>query len=181
MPEVKGITVSPGAPDTPREADEDAVYRFLENRGIAFLRADHAPANTMEDCVAIEKALETHVPKNLWLCNRQKTDFYLLVMPADKPFHTKDITAPLGCSRLSFASEEPLWEYLHIRPGAVSPLGLIHDTGKHVRLVLDRDLLAYDTLAFHPCRNHATVRVTQEDFTSRVLPALGHEATWITF
>lgn len=181
MLEINEISVYPGAPDTPRDEDEEAVYRFLEDADVGFIRAEHAPADTMEDCAAIEQALEARVPKNLWLCNRQKTEYYLLVMPSDKPFRTKDITAPLGCSRLSFAPEEPLWEFLHIRPGAVSPLGLIHDIGRRVRLVLDRDLLAYDMLAFHPCRNRATVRMSRQDFIDRVLPALGHEPAWITF
>jgi Ala-tRNA(Pro) deacylase len=181
MLEVNDITVYPGAPNTPRDKDEENVYRFLEKTGVSYLRAEHAPADTMEDCAVIEKVLDARIPKNLWLCNRQKTDFYLLIMPPDKPFHTKDITEPLGCSRLSFAPEDPLWEYLHIRPGAVSPLGLIYDLDHHVRLVLDQDLLTYDRLAFHPCRNHATVRMTRLDFVDRVLPALGHEPTWITF
>jgi len=181
MSEVRDITVFPGAPDAPRDEDEDAVYRFLEDLGVSFLRADHPPADTMEACEAIGEALDAHVPKNLWLCNRQKTDFYLLVMPAGRPFHTKDITKPLGCSRLSFAPEEPLAEYLHIRPGSVSPLGLLFDRDRKVRLVLDRELLRFPALAFHPCRNHSTVRVTLDDFTDRILPALGHGSGWITF
>jgi len=156
------------------------VYQTLSRLGIDFVRADHAPAFTMEDCQAIEQALGCPVPKNLFLCNRQQTDFYLVIMPADKPFKTKDLSHQLGCSRLSFGPEEPLWEYLRIRPGAVSPLGLLHDGARRVRFLADRDLEAQEYLAFHPCRNTSTVRISLRNLLDRFLPDTGHEVTRIT-
>jgi len=164
---------------TPRDPEEEAVYALLERLNIPFLRADHGPAHTMEDCLAIQKALGAPIPKNLWLCNRQMTEFYLMVMPGDKPFKTKDVTKPLGCSRLSFAPDESMREVLRLRPGAVSPLGLLFDEGRRVRLILDEDLRAWEAAGFHPCRNTSTVRLTMADFLGKVLPALGREPACI--
>ena len=89
-----------------REEREIRVYDFLDELGIEYFRTDHEEANTMEKCNEIDRILDTIICKNLFLCNRQKTDFYLLMMPGDKPFKTKDITKQLGCSRLSFASPD---------------------------------------------------------------------------
>ena len=115
---------------------EIRVYDFLESLGISYERVDHEPAMTMEACEEIDKAMGTAMCKNLLLCNRQKTDFYLLLMPGDKVFQTKELSAQLGVSRLSFAPAEPMEEFLDITPGSLSVLGLMNDKNMRVRLII---------------------------------------------
>ena len=164
----------------PRSETETAVYRLLEQENIEFARIDHDAADTMEICAGIEKDLGAPICKNLFLCNRQQTDFYLLMMPADKAFKTKYISSQLGCARLSFASEEQMVKYLDIHPGAVSPMGLMNDKEKKVHLVIDRDLLSADTFGCHPCVNTSTIRLKLSDFLGKFLPAVAHGYTAVT-
>lgn len=155
---------------------EIKVYDLLDSLGIEYQRTDHGHANTMEACNKIDKILGTIICKNLFLCNRQKTDFYLLMMPGDKPFKTKDITKQLGCARLSFASEEYMEEYLNIKPGAVSIMGLMNDTDNHVQLVIDRPVVESDTMGCHPCVNTSSLKLKTKDVMEKFLPAVHHKA-----
>ena len=169
-----------GRPTDDRIPQEMAIYDELERQGISFERVDHDHADTMEDCRKIEEVLDAKICKNLFLCNRQKTQFYLLLMPGNKPFHTKDLTGQLGCSRLSFAGEEPMHELLGVTPGSVSVLGLLNDTENRVRLVIDRDVLQPEFFACHPCRNTSSLRIATADLTGRILPALRHEPDYVS-
>ncbi len=155
---------------------EIKVYDLLDSLGIEYQRTDHCHADTMEACNKIDKILGTIICKNLFLCNRQKTDFYLLMMPGDKPFKTKDITKQLGCARLSFASEEYMEEYLNIKPGAVSIMGLMNDTDNHVQLVIDRPVVESDTMGCHPCVNTSSLKLKTKDVMEKFLPAVHHKA-----
>jgi len=155
----------------PREA---RVYDYLDQLGITYMRADHPHADTMEACRAIEEALDVHICKNLFLCNRQKTEFYLLLMPGDKPFKTKEIPPQVGCARLSFAEPEAMLRYLDIEPGAVSVMGLMNDKDHTVRLLIDEDVLEYEYFGCHPCVNTSTIKVRTADITEKYLPALGY-------
>ncbi len=155
---------------------EIKVYDLLDSLGIEYQRTDHGHADTMEACNKIDKILGTIICKNLFLCNRQKTDFYLLMMPGDKPFKTKDITKQLGCARLSFASEEYMEEYLNIKPGAVSIMGLMNDTDNHVQLVIDRPVVESDTMGCHPCVNTSSLKLKTKDVMEKFLPAVHHKA-----
>ena len=155
---------------------EIKVYDLLDSLGIEYQRTDHGHADTMEACNEIDKILGTIICKNLFLCNRQKTDFYLLMMPGDKPFKTKDITKQLGCARLSFASEEYMEEYLNIKPGAVSIMGLMNDTDNHVQLVIDRSVVESDTMGCHPCVNTSSLKLKTKDVMEKFLPAVHHKA-----
>ena len=121
---------------------EMKVYDLLDSLGIEYGRIDHAPAMTMEACLEIDKALHAVICKNLFLCNRQKTQFYLLMIPGDKTFHTKEISSQIGSARLSFADASFMEEFLNITPGSVSVMGLINDTQNRVRLLVDEDVLA---------------------------------------
>ena len=152
-------------------------YDMLDELGIEFDRIDHAPADNMELCRAIDEALGAEICKNLFLCNRQMTDFYLLMTPGDKPFKTKNLSSQLGVARLSFASEEKMWEYLKIRPGAVSVLGLMNDTDKHVRLIVDKDILNGEYIGCHPCVSTTSLRIKTEDVFGKFIKAVGHEMT----
>lgn len=155
---------------------EIKVYDLLDSLGIEYQRTDHDHADTMEACNEIDKVLGTIICKNLFLCNRQKTDFYLLMMPGDKPFKTKDITKQLGCSRLSFASEEYMEKYLNIKPGAVSIMGLMNDTENHVQLLIDRQVIECDTMGCHPCVNTSSLKMKTKDVMEKFLPAVHHKA-----
>lgn len=160
-----------------RSEAETAVYEFLEREHIEYERLDHEAADTMEVCAQIEKRLGAPICKNLFLCNRQQTDFYLLMIPAGKVFKTKYLSSQLGCARLSFATPGHMEEYLHIHPGAVSPMGLMNDTAGRVRLIIDRDLMSLDYFGCHPCVNTSTVKMRLSDLLGKFLPATGHDYT----
>jgi Ala-tRNA(Pro) deacylase len=169
-----------GRPADVRSAREMAAYDFLDALDISYRRADHDAADTMEACVAIEKVLGAPICKNLFLCNRQKTDFYLLLMPGDKPFKTKELSGQLGVARLSFASGEDMEAMLGLTPGSVSVLGLINDKEGRVRLLIDRDLLNAPLVACHPLLNTSTLSFTTKELTEKILPALRHTPTLVT-
>ena len=156
---------------------EIRVYDLLDKLDVDYQRVDHEAAMTMEACVEIDKALNAATCKNLLLCNRQKTDFYLLLMPGDKVFQTKELSAQLGVSRLSFASGEAMEEFLNITPGSLSVMGLMNDEDFRVRLVIDAPVLEGAFIGFHPCINTSTLRVKTADLTERIIPAMGHAPT----
>lgn len=160
-----------------RSEKEIKVYDFLEKAGVGFERADHEPAMTMEICEDIDKTLGALICKNLFLCNRQKTSFYLLMMPGDKPFKTKDLSAQIDSSRLSFAEPELMEKYIGTTPGSASVLGLIFDTEREVRLLIDSDVLRSEFFGCHPCENTSSLKIKTSDLTEKILPALGHAYT----
>lgn len=153
------------------------TYDFLDSLGIEYLRIDHARADTMEACAEIDAALGTAICKNLFLCNRQKTNFYLLLMPGDKPFKTKDLSAELCISRLSFAGAEDMEKYLGLFPGSVSIMGLLNDKDLQVRLVIDKAVLEEEYFACHPCENTSSIKLKTSDLTDKIIPALKHDLT----
>ena len=170
-----------GRPENPdgRLDREIRVYDMLDNLGIEYERVDHEAAMTMEACEAIDEALGMLMCKNLFLCNRQKTNFYLLLMPGDKPFKTKEITKQIGSARLSFGPEEYMWEYMNCRQGSASVLGLMNDTDKHVRLLIDEDLKKNPYIGAHPCNNTSTLKLHTSDVFGKFLEKVGHEATYV--
>lgn len=176
------MTIETGRPAdcSGRPEKECAVYDLLERLDISFIWADHPAAFTMEECEAVSQALHTPICKNLFLCNRQKTAFYLLLLPASKPFRTKEITAQLGCARLSFAGEEQLASLLHLTPGSATIFGLQYDTENRVQLVVDRDLLDEAYFGCHPCINTSTIRLKTSDVFDRLTHALHHDYTLVT-
>ena len=155
---------------------EIRVYDLLDQLGMEYYRTDHEPATTMEVCNDIDKILGTLICKNLFLCNRQKTQFYLLMMPGDKVFKTKDLSQQINSARLSFADEEYMKEYLDITPGSVSIMGLMNDTENHVQLVIDEDVLKGEYVGCHPCINTSSLRVRTADLMEKIIPAMHHEA-----
>jgi len=162
---------------TGRSDREIRAYAFLDRLGVKFDRTDHPdrPATSMEVCAGVDAILGVHICKNLFLCNRQKTSFYLLVMPGDKPFRTKELSGQMGVSRLSFADEEYMERFLDLHPGSVSVLGLMNDREHRVRLVIDEDVLKEETFGCHPCENTSSIRFATRDLTDVILPALGVE------
>ena len=158
-----------------RQAREARVYDLLDRLGVAYQRTDHEPAGTMEDCDRIDAILEVTICRNLFLCNRQKTAFYLLMMPGHKAFRTKDLSAQLGVARLSFGTPEDMLRLLDVTPGSVSVMGLMNDAERRVQLVIDRDVLAGGRIGCHPCLNTSSLRFSTTDLLDKVLPAMGHE------
>lgn len=153
---------------------EVRVYDLLDRLNIAYDRIDHEAAMTMEICQALEETLGAEICKNLLLCNRQCTDFYMLLMPGSKPFKTKDLSKQIGSSRLSFASGEYMEQFLDITPGSLSVLGLMNDKENRVRLLIDEDVLKGEFIGCHPCINTSSLRLKTEDVVNILLPAMGH-------
>ncbi len=153
---------------------EIKVYDLLDSLSIGYERVDHEPAMTMEICAAIDAVLGGPICKNLLLCNRQCTSFYLLLMPGDKVFKTKDLSAQIGSSRLSFADGAYMQEFLDITPGSLSILGLMNDQENRVQLLLDEDLLQSPFIGCHPCINTSSLLLSTEDVLKKLIPALKH-------
>lgn len=156
---------------------EAAVFDALEKLGIGYDRVSSDPADTMEKCALVSAALGMPICKNLFLCNRQKTKFYLLAMDPDKPFHTKDLSAQIGSARLSFAPEESLWELLHCTPGSATVLGLLHDTAHTVQLLMERETYEAEFVSCHPCICTSSLKLKTKDLLEKFLPFTGHNVT----
>ena len=163
------------ADTTGRLEKEIRTYDLLDRLGVEYDRVDHAPAMTMEDCKEVDEILESMVCKDLFLCNRQETAFYLLMIPDTKVFHTKDLSAQIGSARLSFAKPEYMEQFLDITPGSVSVMGLMNDTEHRVKLLIDEDVLASEYVGCHPCINTSSIRFRTSDLVEKILPAMEHD------
>ena len=157
-----------------RMEKEIRTYDFLDGLGVEYDRVDHGPAMTMEDCKEADEILQATICKNLFLCNRQKTAFYLLMIPDTKVFHTKDLSAQIGAARLSFAKPEYMEKFLDITPGSVSVLGLMNDKEHRVQLLIDEDVLGGEYIGCHPCINTSSIRLKTKDLVEKVIPAMNH-------
>lgn len=168
-----------GRPDDVRSPVEERCYELLDSLAIVYCRVDHEHADTIEMCEEVEKLLGCRICKNLFLTNRQQTDFYLLIMPGEKPFKTKLLSKQIGSARLSFASPTHMEELLGLTPGSVSVLGLQNDREKRVGLLVDRDLLKEENFGCHPCLNTSSLRFKTEALFHALLPALGREPVFV--
>ena len=154
---------------------EVRVYDLLDELDIEYWRIDHEVAQTMEDCEEVDRILDAVICKNLFLCNRQKTKFYLLMMPGDKAFMTKELSAQIQSARLSFAPEEYMEKFLDITPGSVSVMGLMNDTENQVQLLVDADVLEGEYLGCHPCINTSSLKLRTRDVFPTYLNAVHHD------
>lgn len=161
--------------ETNRLEKEIKTYDFLDSLGIEYERIDHEAAFTMEVCEEIDKVLGGKTCKNLFLCNRQKTAFYLLLMPGNKPFKTKDLSAQIGSSRLSFASKEDMQQILNLTPGSVTILGLMFDKEHKVKLLVDEEVLEDEYFGCHPCINTSSIKIKTSDIFEKIIPKLTEE------
>lgn len=173
------LTLYKGRPHdcTGRLEKEVRTYDLLDKLGMEYWRTDHAfmKADTMEDCKVIDDCLGATVCKNLFLCNRQKTNFYLLCMPPHKAFHTKDLSHQIGSARLSFAPEEQLWDLLHCTPGSATILGLMNDDENRVQLLIDKETYEAEYFSCHPCLCTSTIKLKTSDVKNMLLPKVHHE------
>ena len=159
---------------TGRLEREIRTYDYLDRLGIRYQRTDHERADNMEACNAIDAVLGVIICKNLFLCNRQKTAFYLLMMPGDKKFKTKELSRQINSARLSFAEPADMLKYLDIEPGAVSIMGLMNDHDHAVKLLIDEDVLQDEYIGCHPCVCTSSLKIRTADVIERFLPATGH-------
>ena len=165
-----------GRPDSTdgRLPREIRTYDFLDSLGIEYKRTDHGPANNMEACNEIDAVLGVLICKNLFLCNRQKTNFYLLMMPGSKKFKTKELSSQINSARLSFAEPEDMLKYIDIEPGAVSIMGLMNDKDHAVQMLIDEDVLKGEDLGCHPCVCTSSLKMKTKDVIEKFLPATRH-------
>ena len=175
------MTVYNGRPEdcTGRLPKEVRTYDFLDGLGIFYQRIDHEVTMTMEACGEIDRTLGAPTCKNLLLCNRQETDFYLLLLPGDKPLKTSVLSKEIGTSRLSFAKGEYMEAFLDITPGSLSVLGLMNDRDHRVKLLIDREVLQEKFFGCHPCINTGSLKFTVKDLMEKIIPAMGHEPTLV--
>lgn len=157
-----------------RLAKEIRVYDFLDALGIEYQRVDHEAAMTIDACEEIDRTLEISICKNLFLCNRQETSFYLLMMPGDKKFKTKDLSAQINSARLSFGKPEYMEEFLDITPGSLSVLGLMNDREQRVQLLIDEDILKDPYIGCHPCINTSSLKIRTQDMMKKIIPEMKH-------
>ena len=175
------LQLQPGRPADPagRPVEELRCYDLLDALGVEYKRIDHPAAETMEVCEDIDRALGTLICKNLFLCNRQQTQFYLLMMPGDKRFLTKELSHQLEVARLSFASPEQMRQLLDTAPGSVSVLGLMNDKENRVQLVMDAPVAESATFGCHPCRNTSSLKLRTADLLEKILPAVHHAPIFV--
>ena len=172
-------TLYAGRPADRREANEERCYELLGRLGVAYFRVDHEAAEDIPACEQVEGLLGCGICKNLFLTNRQQTDFYLLIMPGEKPFKTKLLSKQIGTARLSFGSPADMERLLDLQPGSVSVLGLMNDHEGKVSLLVDRELLGAENFGCHPCRNTTSLRFSTKALFDLILPAMGHAPRFV--
>ena len=171
-------TLYTGRPDPNGRLEKELeVYDLLDELNIPYVRVDHEVTPSIEACQEVDRILGIDICKNLFLCNRQKTNFYLLLMPGSKPFKTKELSAQIGSARLSFAAEEYLKEYMNLTPGSVTVMGLMNDKNRSVRLLIDKDLLQMEEFGCHPCINTSSIKMKTKDMLEKFLPYINCEYT----
>ena len=157
-----------------REQREIRVYDYLDSLGIEYFRVDHDSVFSDNQCEAVEKVLDNVICKNIFLCNKQKTAYYMLVMPAHKRFNTSKVSHLLNSSRLSFGTAEDMLELLDVTPGSVSIMALMNDKNNRVQLVIDDELLDHTDFGCHPCKNTSSLRLKRTDVFDKFLKSVNH-------
>lgn len=175
MKDLTPVTTRPSSEG--RLEKELAVYDLLEKLEIPYERLDHEVTPSIEACHDVDRLLGIHICKNLFLCNSQRTAFYLLLMPGEKKFVTKDLSKQIGSARLSFAEAEYMEKLLDITPGSVSIMGLMNDRENKVRLLIDSDVLEDEYLGCHPCINTSSLKLKMKDVLEKFLPYIRHDYT----
>lgn len=166
--------------DDGRLEKELRTYDLLNLLQIPYQRLDHSATATIEACHDVDKRLDIEICKNLFLCNAQKTDFYMLMMPGKKKFKTARLSKQIGSARLSFAGPEFMEQFLDITPGSVSILGLMNDHEKRVRLLIDKDVIDHhEYIGCHPCINTSSLKIRTSDLLEKFLPYIEHPYTLV--
>ena len=154
-------------------ATADDLFARLQELGIQTRTVEHPPVFTVEEAKALRGKLPRGHTKNLFLRNK-KGAMWLLVCMEDRRIDLKEMGKRLGAGRFSFGSDDRLMKFLGVIPGAVTPFGIMNDSGGNVRVVLERAMLEEDTLNFHPLDNAKTTALAASDLV-RFLEAENHE------
>lgn len=154
------------------------VIAFLEAQGVPYEAVEHEAVYTMEGMAALRLPFAHEVVKNLFLRDDKKRAYYLVVMPEDKPADLKALRRLLEARPLRFASEADLEGILGLKPGAVTPFGVLNDEGRRVLLVFDEELRGYRGIGVHPNDNTATLHVALEDVV-RIAESHGNEVRFV--
>ncbi|HEY9259747.1 prolyl-tRNA synthetase associated domain-containing protein [Chitinophaga sp.] len=158
---------------------QQMVYELFKEKGVAYERVDCDPAITMEDCIRIDDRLNMKTVKTLFLCNRQQTNFYLVITTAGKPFITKDFSAALGVSRVSFASVDLLQSILGTPVGAATVLGLLSDKEMKVQLVVDNDVLAEEWYGCSDGTTTSYLKLSTDWVINEFIPSTRHTPKFV--
>lgn len=158
-----------------RTAREIRVYDLLDELNISYEYVDHEPMRSMQDCLEVDSILNAAICKKLFLCNHQKTAYYLLMLPGEKKFRSGEVSRLAGSSRLSFAPPEDMERLLDLSPGSVSVMGLMNDHEGRVQLLMDEEILTQEYFGCHPCVNTTSLRLSVRDLTEKILKKIRHE------
>lgn len=166
--------IKTGAPDKEKHGLEGKVHQLLNELKIDFWWVDNDEVSSMEECIEINNSLGAEIVKTVFLCNRQKTIFYLMILPPNKPFDSKAFSAAMNAPRLSFASGELMEQYLGVTPGSATIMGLINDTDNNIELVIDKDIAEKEWFACNPGTNKSHIKLKTSDLLGKVLPSINH-------
>lgn len=161
------------------DAVREPILDALQALDIPYQLFEHPPVNTGDEAAVHWKAIPGAAVKNLFLRNKKGDRHYLVILGIEKQADLRQLVKVIGDDRLSFGSPERLQKYLGVTPGSVSPLGLVHDSGRAVRVIVDSDLRAADRLIFHPNDNTASLTISGSDF-QRFLADRGNSVRWIS-
>ena len=162
-----------------KKSGEAELYALLDANGIAYSHHTHPPLFTVSDSQSLRGELPGGHVKNMFMKDK-KGAIWLATCLEDRQIRIRDLEKEIGAKNLSFGKEDLLWEMLGVRPGAVTPFGLINDTGHRVRVALDRQMLERDPLNFHPLHNEATTTVSRDGFL-KFLALTGHDPVVVDF
>ncbi len=154
------------------------IYQILQQLEISFEKFEHPAVYTVEEAAKYDRGIDAGKSKNLFLRNAKGDTHYLVVMESTKRLDLKKLALVLGESKLSFASPERMMQYLGLTPGSVSPFGLINNTDKSVKVIVDRGLRKYERLGYHPNINTATLVISTEDL-KKFLAWTGNTITYL--
>ena len=161
------------------DAVREPILDALQALDIPYELFEHPPVNTGDEAAVHWKAIPGAAVKNLFLRNKKGDRHYLVILGIEKQADLRQLVKVIGDDRLSFGSPERLQKYLGVTPGSVSPLGLVHDSGRAVRVIVDSDLRAADRLIFHPNDKTASLTISGSDF-QRFLADRGNSVRWIS-
>ncbi len=145
------------------EENRDKVYKVLKELNIEFEVFEHPPLDTIEIALKYWKDIDATHCKNLFFRNHKGNRHYLVIIKDTTPFNIRSLELKLMQGKLTFGSEKRLLKYLGVKPGSVSPFGLINDTNHHVHLFLDKQLQNADKISFHPNDNTASLVIKYSD------------------
>lgn len=168
-------------PTDERCALETKVYETLSKLSIPFELVDNDSVESMEECIEISEKLGAEIRKTIFLCNRKKTSFYMVILPANKSFNTKEHCKKMDVSRLSFASGDLMMQHLDVAPGTATIMSLINDPDEKVELFIDKEIANSEFFACNPGANTTHLKIKTKDLLNKLLPKIDHPATIIEF